>query len=233
MQMIDGVLTNAASFGFSQSSLTGEDTYAANAMIWSNLKQYSLNLSKSHVFFNYDRPIENMVLDEDTGKYYNFGTTYGRGSVMKVQSLSAGYMRMFSTHIATAGISDVYMGQKENAWKGFVGGWAITGMSIFLQDSKPILTAALTVFGTKPFNFKKWDRLTISPMLAYSMTPITFDINLMYPTGNYHGTWIAGSNFDFNLTQRFKANIGGTLIGNTGPGVPLSWAITVGSRFQF
>ena len=233
MQMIDGVLTNAASFGFSQSSLTGEDTYAANAMIWSNLKQYSLNLSKSHVFFNYDRPIENMVLDEDTGKYYNFGTTYGRGSVMKVQSLSAGYMRMFSTHIATAGISDVYMGQKENAWKGFVGGWAITGMSIFLQDSKPILTAALTVFGTKPFTFKKWDRLTISPMLAYSMTPITFDINLMYPTGNYHGTWIAGSNFDFNLTQRFKANIGGTLIGNTGPGVPLSWAITVGSRFQF
>ena len=233
MQMIDGVLTNAASFGFSQSSLTGEDTYAANAMIWSNLKQYSLNLSKSHVFFNYDRPIENMVLDEDTGKYYNFGTTYGRGSVMKVQSLSAGYMRMFSTHIATAGISDVYMGQKENAWKGFVGGWAITGMSIFLQDSKPILTAELTVFGTKPFNFKKWDRLTISPMLAYSMTPITFDINLMYPTGNYHGTWIAGSNFDFNLTQRFKANIGGTLIGNTGPGVPLSWALTVGSRFQF
>ena len=233
MQMIDGVLTNAASFGYSQSSLTGEDTYAANAMIWSNLKQYSLNLSKSHVFFNYDRPIENMVLDEDTGKYYNFGTTYGRGSVMKVQSLSAGYMRMFSTHIATAGISDVYMGQKENAWKGFVGGWAITGMSIFLQDSKPILTAALTVFGTKPFNFKKWDRLTISPMLAYSMTPITFDINLMYPTGNYHGTWIAGSNFDFNLTQRFKANIGGTLIGNTGPGVPLSWALTVGSRFQF
>ena len=70
-------------------------------------------------------------------------------------------------------------------------------------------------------------------MLAYSMTPITFDINLMYPTGNYHGTWIAGSNFDFNLTQRFKANIGGTLIGNTGPGVPLSWALTVGSRFQF
>ena len=233
MQMIDGVLTNAASFGYSQSSLTGEDTYAANAMIWSNLKQYSLNLSKSHVFFNYDRPIENMVLDEDTGKYYNFGTTYGRGSVMKVQSISAGYMRMFSTHIMTAGISDVYMGQKENGWKGFVGGWAVTGMSIFIQDSKPILTAALTAFGTKPFTFKKWDRLTISPMLAYSMTPITFDINLMYPTGNYHGTWIAGSNFDFNLTQRFKANIGGTLIGNTGPGVPLSWALTVGSRFQF
>ena len=68
---------------------------------------------------------------------------------------------------------------------------------------------------------------------SFSVPPITFDTSLMYPTGNYHGTWIVGNNFDFNLTQRFKANIGGTLIGNTGPNIPLSWAITVGSRFQF
>jgi hypothetical protein len=233
MQMMDGALTNAASFGYSQSSLTGEDTYAANAMLWSNLKQYSINLSNSHVYFKYDKPVDYYIDNPMTGGKDKLGTHMERGSILKVQSISAGYMRMFSTHIATAGISDVYMGQKDNKWKGFVGGWALTGMSIFPEGSKPILVAAVTVFGTKPFNFKKWDRLTVSPMLAYSMTPITFDINLMYPQGNYHGTWIAGSNFDFNLTQRFKANIGGTLIGNTGPGIPLSWAITVGSRFQF
>ena len=233
MQMIDGVLTNAASFGYSQSSLTGETTYAANAMVWSNLKQYSINLSQSQVFFNWDKEVPVMILDPDTGEYFKFGSYKDRGTVMMVQSLSAGYMRMFSTHIATVGLSNVFLGQKENFWKGFVGGYAMTGMGVFLEGGNVVTTAAFTAFGTKPFNFKKFERLTISPMLAYSMTPATYDFESNKVTWSEHGTWIVGSNFDFNLTQRFKANIGGTLIGNTMPEMPLSWALTVGSRFQF
>jgi hypothetical protein len=233
MQMIDGVLTNAASFGYSQSSLTGETTYAANAMVWSNLKQYSINLSQSSVFFNWDKEVPIMILDPDTGEYFKFGSYKDRGTIMMVQSISAGYMRMFSTHIATVGLSNVYLGQKENFWKGFVGGYAMTGMGVFLEGGNVVTTAAFTAFGTKPFNFKKFDRLTVSPMLAYSMTPATYDFESNKITWSSHGTWIVGSNFDFNLTQRFKANIGGTLIGNTMPQMPLSWALTVGSRFQF
>ena len=233
MQMVDGMLTNAASFGYSQSSLTGVDTYSANAMVWSNLKQFSLNLSRSRVVFNWDRPIENIVLDEETLEPYNFGTTYGQGSIMKVTSISGGYMKMFSTHIATIGMSDVFMGQKDNAWKGFVGGWAITGMGVFLEGGNVVTTAALTAFGTKPFNFKKLPRVTISPMLAYSMSPVTYDFNLNEIILSKHGTWIVGSNFDFNLTQRFRANLGGTLIGSTMPNMPLSYALTIGSKFQF
>ena len=49
MQMLDGTWSSAASFGISQSSLTGQETYSANAMIWSNLKQFSLGVSKSKV----------------------------------------------------------------------------------------------------------------------------------------------------------------------------------------
>ena len=140
---------------------------------------------------------------------------------------------MFSTHIATVGISDVFMGQKDNTWKGFVGGWAITGMGVFLEGGNVVTTAALTAFGTKPFNFKKLPRVTISPMLAYSMSPITYDFNLNEVILSKHGTWIVGSNFDFNLTQRFRANLGGTLIGSTIPNMPLSYALTIGSKFQF
>jgi len=233
MQMIDGVLTNAASFGYSQSSLTGETTYAANAMVWSNLKQYSINISQSQVFFNWDKEVPIMILNPDDGEYYKFGSYKDRGTIMMVQSVSAGYMRMFSTHIVTAGISNVYLGQKDNFWKGFVGGVAATGMGVFLEGGNVVTTAAFTAFGTKPFNFKKLNRLTVSPMLAYSMTPATYDFESNKVTWSEHGTWIVGSNFDFNLTQRFKANIGGTLIGNTMPNMPLSWALTIGSRFQF
>ena len=52
---LDGTISNAASFGFSQSSLTGTTTYSANVMIWDNLDQFSLSLSESNVYFNYDR----------------------------------------------------------------------------------------------------------------------------------------------------------------------------------
>ena len=233
MQMIDGVLTNAASFGYSQSSLTGETTYAANAMVWSNMQQFSLNFSKSTVLFNWDRREDIMVLDPFTQEYYKFGEVAAKGSIYKVQSISAGYMKMFSTHIFTAGVSDVFLGQKENWLKGFVGGYAITGMGVLLDGGQYVGTAAFTAFGTKPFTFKYWDRLTISPMLAYSMTPASYDSSTKNILFNKYGNYVIGSNFDFNLTQRFKANIGGTIIGSTMPQMPLSWALTVGSRFQF
>lgn len=231
MSMIDGMITQAASFGYSQSSLTGEDTYSANAMVWSNLKQYSINLSKSHVFFNYDKEVPVFIIDPDTKKAHQFGSYKDRGSIMYVQSLSVGYMRMFSTHIATWGISNVYLGQKDNFWKGFVGGFAVNGMGIFLEGGEIIGTAALTLFGTKPFNIK--NRLTISPMLAYSASPASYSAKAKEFTLTPHGTYIIGSNFDFTLSKRFKANLGGNIIGNTQPDIPLSWAITIGSRFQF
>ena len=231
MQMMDGVLQQAASFGYSQSSLTGRETYSANAMVWSNLKQFSLNLSQSTVYFNYDREVPVMVLDPDTGKKYKFGSYMDKGSIMMVQSVSAGYMKMFSTHIVTAGISNVYLGQKENSWKGFVGGFALTSMGVFLEGGEKIATVSITGFATKPFNVK--DRLVVSPMLAYSHSPMTYAVKAKTITWTEYGTYIVGSNFDFKLSQRFNANIGGTVIGNTQPGIPMSYAITVGSRFQF
>ena len=231
MQMMDGVLQQAASFGYSQSSLTGRETYSVNGMVWSNLQQFSINFSQSSVYFNYDKEVPIMVIDPISGKKFKFGSYKDQGTIMMVQSLSAGYMKMYSTHIATAGISNVYMGQKENFWKGFVGGFALTGIGVFLEGGEVVTTAALTAFGTKPFPIK--DRLVISPMLAYSHSPFTYAFQAKTPIWTEYGTYIIGSNFDFKLSQRFNANIGGTVIGNTQPGIPMSYAITVGSRFAF
>lgn len=232
MSMLDGTLSQAASFGYSQSSLTGLDTYNVNGMIWSNLQQYSINISKSHVFFNYDKP-RDIIIKNAFGEEVNLGTVNEKGSIMKVQSISTGYMRMFTSHIVTTGISDVYLGQKDNFWKGFAGGFAANGMFMFAKETPSIFLTALTLFGTKPFIFKWYPRLTISPMLAYSATPFTIDLESKQVYFSEHGSYVIGSNFDFNLTQRFKANIGFTTIGSTIKNVPISWALTVGSRFAF
>lgn len=232
MSMLDGTLSQAASFGYSQSSLTGLDTYNVNGMLWSNLQQYSINLSKSHVFFNYDKPRE-VKIKNAFGEEEILGTILEKGSILKVQSISAGYMKMFTTDIITIGVSDVFLGQKDNFWKGFAGGWAFTGMVMFMDEVNPLFISAITVFGTKPFILPFYKRLTIAPMLAYSATPLTVDLKTRQGFYDINGSYVIGSNFDFNLTQRFKANIGFTTIGSTIKDVPLSWALTVGSRFAF
>ena len=230
MSMIDGTFTQAASFGFSQASLTGAETYSANAMIWTNLKQFSLTLSKSIVNFNYDRNVDIIQMDPFTGKRRKFGSYKDRGSVAFVQSMSIGYMNMFGTSVIVTGYSSVFLGQKDNFWKGFAGGYAINGMGIKPKGGEAIFTTSITLFGTKPFSV---GRIVISPMLAYSASPVMYMVEQKKANVTPHGVYIIGSNFDFSLTKRFRANLGITSVGSTQPGIPLSYSLTIGSRFAF
>ena len=232
---IDGTISNAASFGLSQSSLTGTTTYSANLMVWDNLNQFSLGASKSDVYFNYDNEQKLYLRNPETGKrdlYY--GSYYTRGSIMMIQSLSANFMYIYGTKVASFGLSNVYLGQKENFWKGFVGGFALSGTFINIDDTVMVMPSGV-LFGTKPFPTK---RVTISPMLALAFNPVSYSFDIKKPGDgefafNEHVTYIVGSNFDVNLTQRFKFNIGGNVIGTTLPGIPLTWSATIGSKFQF
>jgi hypothetical protein len=230
MSMIDGTFTQAASFGFSQASLTGAETYSANAMIWSNLRQFSLTLSKSIVNFNYDRDVDIIQMDPFTGKRRKFGSYKDRGSVAFVQSMSIGYMNMFGTSVVVTGYSNVFLGQKDNFWKGFAGGYAINGMGIKPKGGEAVFTTSITLFGTKPFPVGK---IVISPMLAYSASPVMYMVEQKKANVTPHGVYIVGSNFDFSITKRFRVNLGITSVGSTQPGIPLSYSLTIGSRFAF
>ena len=232
---IDGTISNAASFGLSQSSLTGTTTYSANLMVWDNLNQFSLGASKSDVYFNYDNEQKLYLRNPETGNrdlYY--GSYYTRGSIMMIQSVSANFMYIYGTKVASFGLSNVYLGQKENFWKGFVGGFALSGTFINIDDTVMVMPSGV-LFGTKPFPTK---RVVISPMLALAFNPVSYSFDIKKPGDgefafNEHVTYIVGSNFDVNLTQRFKFNIGGNVIGTTLPGIPLTWSATIGSKFQF
>lgn len=233
---LDGAISRAASFGLSQSSLTGTTTYSANLMVWDNLQQFSINLSQSDVYFNYDREEKLYLWNPETKKEdLYFGSIYHRGSIMLIQSISVNFMYIYGTKVGSFGMSNVYLGQKENFWKGFVGGWALNGTIIGVKDNITVMPSGI-LFGTKPFNTKK---VTISPMLALAFNPVSYTFNLKGPVfkekviWNEHVTYIVGSNFDVGLTQRFRLNIGGNIIGTTLPGIPLTWSATIGSKFQF
>lgn len=233
---LDSSISNAMSIGLSQSSLTGTTTYSGNLMIWDNLNQFNLSVSQSDVYFNYDREEKLYLRNPETGnRDLYFGSYYTKGSIMMVQSISASFMYIYGTKVVSFGLSNVYMGQKDNAWKGFVGGYALSGTIINIKDDIMIMPSGV-LFGTKPFPTK---RVTISPMVALAFNPISYTFSTKKPMFkgdiefNKDLTYILGSNFDLNISQRFKFNIGGNIIGTTTPGIPLTWSATIGSKFQF
>ena len=245
-QMLDGTWTTAASFGISQSSLTGQETYSLNTMIWSDLKQFSLGLSKSKVHFWKDyegitylvNPITGKrtpARDPKTGKRY----VDRQNQIHHVGSTSFNYMNIYGTSVLTAGYSHVILGQNDNFWKGFAGGYAATTSIIILPEST-LFSPALTFFGTKPVAFKALPRWGFGPMVAVSLTPLQitntkneFDKNQAEFVWNEYFTYIIGTNVNFNLTQRFVANLGINTINNTNPIIPTTFAITIGARFAF
>jgi hypothetical protein len=216
-QNIDGTFNQVASFGLSKSSLTGETSYGANAMIWSNLKQFSLSLSKTVILFNYDRKIPLKI------KGIEYGSYYGKGSINKITGLNFNAMLMFNTKVISLGTNEVFLLKK-----GMVAGYALGCTSIFIEKDI-MVSPSLTIFTTKPFPFKRY---TISPMIATSFSPISYTTQTNLFDFNKHFTYIIGSNFDLNLTQRFKANIGINAIGNSNPDIPITYAVTIGSKIQ-
>jgi hypothetical protein len=85
---------------------------------------------------------------------------------------------------------------------------------------------SLVAFGTKPFSF---ERITVSPMLAFASVPVMIGRTVEFSPDVIY---VVGSNFDFNLTKMFYANIGGNVSGSSAM-TPLTYSITIGSKFKF
>jgi len=187
--------------------------------------------SKITVYFKYDREVPRIVIDPATGNQYQFGSTMEKGSIWSIDSHAVNFMYMFGTTMASYTYSQVYMGQKDNFWKGFVGGYAAT-VSVINAFGQVSNSTSITGFGTKPFKFKSLERWSFSPMLAISLPVKLYPIDLRVdPFNNF--TYIFGNSTNFQLTQRFVANLGINFIGNTDPTIPVTFAATIGARFAF
>lgn len=136
-------------------------------------------------------------------------------------SVGVGYLSgIWNSNITN---SVVLLGPKQ-----IVGGYALTFAGTFVEGNTSIAQIA-TAFVTKPFNFK---RVTISPMLAWSNLGSIYMVEQKTVTELSSYNYIAGSNFDLNISRRFKFNIGALVIGNTEPRSKLSYNFTIGSRFS-
>ena len=225
MSGLDGTLSNVASFGFSQTALNGVDSYSANMMIWDNLKQFTLGGAKSHIFYNYDNAEDIIIRDGDNT--YVLGQVYGRGTIHTIQSISVSFMYMYGVMNITTGLSNVYLVQKNEKWKGLVAGYSVSNNVLFGRGAYTVMPSFIT-FATKPYNIKRY---TLSPMLAFAFNPIYFSSLEGKIAYNEHVVTVLGLNLDFNLTKNFRANIGGNVVKST-DNFPLTYSITIGAKFK-
>jgi hypothetical protein len=225
MSGLDGAANQVISMGFAQSSIDGQYNYSANMMIWDNLKQISLSGSRGHTFHRYDKKVP-MIIREN-GKEYVFGHFYDKGSIANVQTLSVGLMYMYGVYNLSTGINNVYIGQKENKWKGVVTGFSISNNILYSKGDFNIMPS-FVFFGLKPVSLK---RFTISPMLATALTPISYSSIEKDFVFNEHVLFVGGANFDFMLTKNFRSNIGFNLAKST-DAFPLTYSITIGAKFK-
>jgi len=225
MSGLDGAANQVVGFGFAQSSMDGQYNYSANMMIWDNLKQVSLSGSRGHVFHRYDKKVP--VIIKENGKEYVFGHFYDKGSIANAQTITVGLMYMYGVYNLSTGISNVYIGQKENKWKGVVGGFSISNNILYSKGDFNIMPS-FVFFGLKPVSL---NRFTVSPMLATALTPISYsslDNGFVF---NEHVLFVGGASFDFMLTKNFRANLGFNIAKST-DAFPLTYSITIGAKFK-
>jgi len=225
MSGLDGAANQVINLGFAQSSMDGQYNYSANMMLWDNLKQISLTGSRGHVFYRYDKKVP--VIIKENGKEYVFGHFYDKGSIANAQTLSVSLMYMYGVYNLSTGISNVYIGQKDNKWKGVVAGVSVSNNILYSKGDFNIMPS-IVFFGTKPISLK---RFTISPMLATALTPISYsslDDGFVF---NKDVLFVGGSNFDFALSKNFRGNLGFNVAKSTNE-FPLTYSITIGGKFK-
>ena len=211
MSALDGSVNFVSNVGMSQASLNGVTSYSANAMIWDNLRQFNVNVGKSQI-----NKKETIIL------YGGKRPKVTGGEVKSVNTISVNGMYSFGTFNISLGKSTVYMLPKQ-----LIAGWATSLMFMSAEENSLIPTGV--GFVTKPYIY---NRFVISPMLAFAVNPVIYNMNNKTSFFNTNVMFVSGLSGTFNLTKNFMANLGFNIVESTA-NLPMTWAITIGSRFQF
>jgi hypothetical protein len=203
MQNPDGRFNVVLGLGWSRASMAGDETFSANGMIWSNLRQFAVSGGYTKMEFN----------DGKLNAIHSYGTT--------IAYLDGNYMNMLSytyvkpdikrgTYGYNLGMINMLMRNPKN-----------TGMDFNL------ITSAV-FFWTKPYQYSK--KVTLSPQTFLMLSPITYNTTTGRTLVNRHAGFLIGTSIDYKISKRFGFSINYKANLNTMPGSPILHNILVGSR---
>jgi len=220
------------SIGATQSSIYGDETYGATAMIWSNLRQFSLNTSYTKVHMQ----------KFDVSTLVHNGTTYyskGKSATIKdstepitpglshITSASVGYMNNFGNGTLVANMMKI----KPTKWGTFGAGLNMGNM--FGEGKYQVTMLGYNVLYTNQVMLNP--RINYAPAFIWTQSPYmgTFNGQNQLKGQRIHGMMILANSFTIQLTRRFSFNAGATFIKSTDPNIPLIKSFMIGAKLPF
>lgn len=174
VQVINGDFNLMANLGLSRSSLAGDVSYGATAIIWSNLKQFALSSRYSKMQFR-----DNQLCGIST---YSYTTAYNDGSLTHIGAYS--YVTMVKSYILGYNL-------------------AVIGMKIPSETAKQIFTmSSVTLFGMRAVQINK--RITIIPEFFLMGSPLSYAMGSRDLNVNKQISYIFGNTFDMALSKKFR-----------------------------
>jgi hypothetical protein len=212
-QNLDGSVQAIASFGLSQSSMAGDESWGLTSMIWANLNQFAFNGRYTKMKFS----------DGKLVAINNFSYTWAYSYGTKMGVLGWAYIRPLDKWgVAGFNLSQITIGIPYQMGVWADGTEAITMQSAFLFSG--------TVFYTKPISLNK--RVNISPEMYITCNPYMFLTRDHLPIRDYTLNFLSGVSGDVSITKRFKFNTSIKASFSTNKQIPILFNVLIGSKIN-
>lgn len=212
-QSLLGTYNSVLNFGASQSSIFGDVNYAANLMVWDNLKQVGLSLNKSKVTMN------------------------DNYEVKWIDATGVSYMRNYKTNALSASLSRMKpMGRWGTVGVGFNYAY-LFGKDTFGKTMPKMYSLGWNVLYANAFQIS--DRILYTPAIIGAQNPLSYTQQLPDVVDNPFSTvsrdfiGILSNAFTVQLTRRFSFNVGWTMIYSTNEFIPIMNSFMIGSKLPF
>ncbi len=199
----DRKLNMIVGLGWSRASMAGDETFSANAMIWSNLKQFALSGGYTKMEFE----------EGSLKAIHSYGTT--------VAYLDGNFMNLLSyTYV-----------RPHPKWGTY--GYNLGAINLILRNATNTgfdynLVTSAVGFWTKPYPYSK--KLTLSPQVFMMVSPISYNAKTQMTMVNRHAGFLLGTSIDYKISKRFGFSINYKANLNTAPGSPFLHNVLIGSR---
>ena len=179
VHQFQGEFNLMANIGVSQSSLAGDVSYGATAIIFSNLKQFALSTRYSKMEFSGTE-----LCGVAT---YSYTAAYNAGSMIHIGAFS--YVRPYKAYV-------------------FGYNAAIVATRIPFEDKKQLFsTTSVTLFAIRSMIINK--KLSIAPELFLMGSPLSYSFRSDALSANGQLSYIVGNSFSWAISKRFglSANV--------------------------
>lgn len=212
-QNLDGSVQAIASFGLSQSSMAGDESWGVTTMVWANLNQFAFN--GRYTKMNFADGKLKYINNFSYTWAYSYGTKMGVLGFAHIRPLDKWGVTGFNLSQITIGIP--YQ----------MGVWA-DGTEAMSMQSAFLFSA--TVFYTKPISLNK--RVNISPEMYITCNPYMFLTRDHLPIRDYTLNFLSGVSGDVSITKRFKLSTSLKASFSTNKQIPILFNVLIGSKIN-